>query len=89
MTSGAHRERAHGQRVLLINSFQLFSAHSVNDEMKLLRERLTAVCYANIRNVGATDVIAHRTLFGITGPQPVAFGLEFIRSYMNGKLRYN
>ncbi len=74
--SASSRERAHGQRVLLIDSVQLFSAHSVSDELKLFRERLAAVRHADVRDVGSTDVIAHRTLLRIAGAQPVAFGLE-------------
>lgn len=69
------QERGHGQRVLLINNV-LLSAHRVSDELKLLRERLTAVCHTDIRDIGATDIIALRTLLRIIGAQPVAFGLE-------------
>jgi len=50
--------------------------HSLSDELKLLGERLAAVHHADIRDVGATDVVAHRTLLRIGGAQPVAFGLE-------------
>lgn len=74
--SASSRERAHGQRVLLINGVQLFGAHSVSDELKLLRERLAAVRHTYIGDVGSTDVVAHRTLLRIAGAQPVAFGLE-------------
>lgn len=51
-------ERAHGQSVLLINGVQLLCAHSVSDELKLLRECLTAVCHTDVRDVGTTDVVA-------------------------------
>lgn len=74
--SASSRERGHGQRVLLINRVQLFSAHSLSDELKLFREGLAAVCHADIRDVGAADVVAHGTLLRITGAQPIAFGLE-------------
>lgn len=78
--SAPSRQRAHGQRVLLINSIQLFCAHSVSDEVKLLRERLAAVRHTDIGDVGATDVVAFRTLLGITGAQPVTLGLESVES---------
>ncbi|TNN85619.1 Epidermal growth factor receptor kinase substrate 8-like protein 3 [Liparis tanakae] len=70
------RERAHGQGVLLVDGVQLLSVHSMSDELQLLGERLAAVRHADIRDVGATDVVAHRTLLRIGGAQPVAFGLE-------------
>lgn len=69
-------QRAHGQRVLLINRFQLFSAHSMSDELKLLRECLAAVCHADVWDVCAANIIAQRTLLGIKGAKPVAFGLK-------------
>lgn len=74
--SASPRERAHGQRVFLVDSVQLFSAHGVSDELELLGERLAAVRHADIGDVGAADVVALRTLLRITGAQPVAFGLE-------------
>lgn len=74
--SVASWQRTHGQRVLLINSVQLFCAHGMSDEIKLLREGLAAVCHTDIRNVSAPDVVTLRTFLGITGTQPVAFGLE-------------
>lgn len=73
--SALTRQRAHGQRVLLINSVRLFCAHGMSDEMKLLTECLAAVGHTDIRDVGATDVVAFRTLLGITWAQPVTFGL--------------
>ena len=75
MISAPPRERTHGQRVLLIDSVQLFGAHGVSDEVKLLSECLAAVRHTDIRDVGAADVVAFRTLLIITGAQPVAFGL--------------
>lgn len=74
--ASSRRQRAHGQRVLLVNSVQLFGAHGVSDELKLLRERLAAVCHADIGDVGTADVVAFGALPCITGAQPVAFGLE-------------
>lgn len=58
----SRRQRAHGQRVLLVNSVQLFGAHGVSDELKLLQERLAAVRHADIGDVGATDVVAFGAL---------------------------
>lgn len=74
--SASSWERAHGQRVLLVNRVQVFCAHGVSDELKLLWQCLAAVCHADIGDVGTADVVAHRTLLRITGAQPVAFGLE-------------
>lgn len=74
--SASSREWPHGQRVLFVNGVQVFGAHGVSDELKLLRQRLAAVCHADIGDVGTADVVAHRTLLRITGAQPVAFGLE-------------
>lgn len=85
-SSASSREGAHGKRVLLVDGVQPIGAHSVNDELKLLRQRLTAVRHANVGDVGAADVIAHRTFLVIIGAQPVAFGLEE-REFMSGKLR--
>lgn len=70
------RERAHGERVLLVDSVQLVRAHSVSDELKLLGERLASVRHADVRDIGATDVVALRTLLSVIWTQPVAFGLE-------------
>lgn len=50
-------KRAHGQSILLINGVQLLCANSVSDELKLLRECLTAVRHTDVRNVGTTDVV--------------------------------
>lgn len=70
------RERAHGERVLLVDSIQLVRAHSVSDELKLLGERLASVRHADVRDIGAADVVALRTLLSVIWTQPVAFGLE-------------
>lgn len=79
-----HGQRSHGQSVLLINSIQLLCSHSVNDEVKLLREGLTAVSHADIRNVGTTDVVTFRTLPGVAGTQPVAFSLKLEEATWDG-----
>lgn len=75
-TSGSRREGAHGQRLLLVDSVELYSAHSMGDELKLFGQGLAAVCHADIGDVGPADVVAHRTFLKISGAQPVAFHLE-------------
>lgn len=77
---GSSRDGPHGQSILLINGVQLHSAHGVSDELQLLRERLAAVCHADVGDVGAADVVADGTLLIIIRPQPVAFGLEVRKS---------
>lgn len=84
--SASSRERAHGKRVLLVNGVQPIGAHSMSDELKLLRQCLAAVRHAYVGDIGAADVIAHRTFLIIIGAQPVAFDLE-VREFMSGKLR--
>lgn len=51
-------QRTHGQGVLLVNSVQLFGAHGMSDELKLLQERLAAVRHADIGDVGTANVVA-------------------------------
>lgn len=75
-TSGSSWEGAHGQRLLLVDSVKLYSAHSVGDELKLLRQRLAAVRHADVGDVGPADVVAHWPFLKISGAQPVAFHLE-------------
>lgn len=74
--SGSSWEGTHGQRLLLIDSVKLYSAHSVGDELKLLRQGLAAVRHADIGDVGPADVVAHWTFLKISRAQPVAFHLE-------------
>lgn len=66
----------HGQGVLLIDGIQLLCAHGVDDELELLTERLTAVRHADVRDVGATYVVALGTFLSVVGAQPVAFCLK-------------
>lgn len=60
-------QRAHGERVLLINGAQAISADGVSDELELLWQRLTAVGHTDVWDVGTADVVALRTFLIIGG----------------------
>lgn len=75
-TSALTRQRAHAEGVLLVDGVQAVGAHGVGDELQLLRQRLAAVGHADVRHVGAADVVALGTFLVIGGPQPVALDLE-------------
>lgn len=79
--SASSRDGAHGERVLLVDAVQLVCAHGVGDEVKLLGERLEAVCHTDVRDVGAPDVIALRTFSIVTGAKPVALYLWFEKTF--------
>lgn len=70
------RQRAHAEGVLLVDGVQGVGAHGVSDELQLLRQRLTAVGHADVRDVGAADVVALGTFLIVGGTQPVALDLE-------------
>lgn len=67
VASALARQRAHAERVLLIDGVQAVGAHGVSDELELLRQRLTAVGHADVWDVGAADVVALRTFLIIGG----------------------
>lgn len=66
-TSALTWQRAHAERVLLIDRVQAIGAHGVSDELELLRQRLTAVGHADVWDVGAADVVALGTFLIIGG----------------------
>lgn len=80
--SAPARDGTHGQRVLLIDGVQLLRAHGVSDEVKLLRQRLAAVRHADVRNVGAADVVALGTFLVVVRAEPVALSLKSEDSFM-------
>lgn len=75
-TSALTWQRAHAEGVLLVDGVQAVGAHGVSDELELLRQRLTAVGHADVRDVGAADVVALGTFLIIGGTQPVTLDLE-------------
>ena len=58
------------------DGLQHLALHGLRDERQLLAQGLVAVAHADVRHVGAADVVALRALLGIVGAQPVALHLE-------------
>ena len=73
---GSLRPGAHGDARLLRDGLQRLTLHGLRDERQLLAQGLVAVAHADVRHIGAADVVALGALLGIVGSQPVALHLE-------------
>lgn len=79
--------RSHTQTALLLDGLQLVGADGLCDQIQLLTHGLTAVCYANVRDVSAPDVVPLLSFHGVVWTEPAA--LHLVQNKNRGRRRHS
>lgn len=66
---------SHTQTPLLLDGLQLVRADGLSDQIQLLAHGLEPERHADVRNVGAPDVVALLALVDVVGAEPRALHL--------------